>query len=125
MGTAVQLDVAEPGADDGRLEELSLRLRDELLALAVQSVEPRTTEAPEGTRAGIGELAGALVVTVAPTVQLVGAMVAVVRDWLRRTGRDTTVRIEIGGDVLELSGANSETQQRLVDHWIERHSARQ
>ncbi|MGH3645801.1 MAG: hypothetical protein ACRDTM_01265 [Micromonosporaceae bacterium] len=123
MATAVLLGVTEDGADEGRLEELSLRLREELLALAVQSVEPRRDgEAPEGTRAGAAEIAGALVVSLQPTVQLVGAMIAVVRNWLRRRGAQTTVRIEIGGDVLELSGADSQTQQRLVDHWIAEHS---
>ncbi|MGH3714369.1 MAG: hypothetical protein ACRDT4_13040 [Micromonosporaceae bacterium] len=123
MGTAVLLGVTEDGADDGRIEALSLRLREELLALAVQSVERAPGgAAPDDTRAGAAEVAGALVVSIQPTIQLVGALVAVVRDWLRRTGRNTVVRIEIGGDVLELSGANSETQQRLVDHWIAQHA---
>lgn len=123
MGTAVRLGVAERGADNHRLEELSLRLRDELLALAVQSVErPAAGAAPDGTRAGPAEIAGALVVTLQPTIQLVGALVAVVRDWLRRSGQQTTVRVEIGGDVLELSGSDSETQRRLVDHWIAQHA---
>jgi hypothetical protein len=31
------------------------------------------------------------------------------------------VRIELDGDVLEVSGVSSEERQRLVDAWIERH----
>ena len=43
-----------------------------------------------------------------------------IRGWL---GGDTDrrVRIEIGGDVLELTGSSDAERQRIVDAWIERH----
>lgn len=122
MGTAVRVGVTEPGSDAERLEELTLLLRQELLGLDVDSVEPqRGGEAPEGTRGAGAAIAGALVVSLQPTLQLVTALVSVVGEWARRGRR--TVRIEIDGDVLELSGTTSELQQRLVDDWISKHAA--
>jgi hypothetical protein len=32
------------------------------------------------------------------------------------------VRLELDGDVLELTGASDDERQRLVDAWIERHA---
>jgi hypothetical protein len=116
--------VVEEGSDDARLEELALALRQELLALDVRSVEPyREGEAPPGTRGGLAALAGVLSVSFAPGVQVVGAVVAVVRDWLRRSGSGRTVKLAIDGDVIELTGASDELQQQLVDAWIRKHSA--
>ncbi len=121
MGAELHLGVAEPGSDDGRMEELALSLRRELLALDVGSVEPyRVGESPDGTRGAGLALAGALVVSLQPTLQVVGAVVALVREWARRGNR--SVRLEIGGDVLELTGASAEVQQRLVEAWIAKHT---
>lgn len=123
MGADVRLGVAEEGSDDARLEELALALRQELLALDVRSVEPcREGEAPPGTRGGLAALAGVLSVSFAPGLQMVGAVVAVVRDWLRRSGSGRTVKLSIDGDVIELTGASDEMQQQLVDAWVRKHS---
>ncbi len=58
---------------------------------------------------------GQLVVAMLGTQGLAGVVSAVL-GWLGR-GHDAprTVRLEIAGDVLELSGASSEEQDRLVD----------
>jgi hypothetical protein len=40
---------------------------------------------------------------------------------MRRSGQ-RAVKIEIGGDTLELTGASDEMQKRLVDDWIQRHA---
>ncbi|HEU4947030.1 MAG TPA: hypothetical protein VFT31_07740 [Kribbella sp.] len=123
MGAEVHLGVTEEGADDERLEELALLLRQELLELDVDSVEPlRGGEAPEGTRSGLIALAGALTLSLQPTVQVVGGVIALVRDWLRRSGSQRSVRLEVDGDVLEVTGVTSEVQQRLIDDWINRHA---
>ncbi len=124
MSAELRLGVVEDGADNERLEGLSLQLRRELLGLDVASVEPdRSGTAPEGTRGGLVAMAGVLVVSLQPTVQAVAGVIATVRDWMRRTGGNRTVKIEIGGDVLELTGASDQVQQRLVDDWIKRHAA--
>lgn len=123
MGAEVRVGVVEDGADEARLEELALMLRQDLLALDVESVEPvRDGDAPEGTRGGLVAIAGLLSVSLAPGLQVVGAVVAVVRDWLRRSGGGHTVKISIDGDTLELTGASDEVQQRLVDSWVRKHS---
>ncbi|HEY3005049.1 MAG TPA: hypothetical protein VGJ44_22065 [Kribbellaceae bacterium] len=124
MTAELRLGVVEEGADADRLEGLSLQLRQELLGLDVSSVEPDLSgDAPEGTRGALAAVAGVLVVSLQPTLQTVGAVVAAVRDWMRRSGGNRTVKIEIGGDVLELTGASDQVQQRVVDDWIRRHAA--
>jgi hypothetical protein len=50
-------------------------------------------------------------------------VVATVRGWLRRAPEQTrTVRLELDGDVLELSGASSQDQERLVELFLSRHA---
>ncbi|WP_020389423.1 effector-associated constant component EACC1 [Kribbella catacumbae] len=123
MGAEIRVGVIEEGADEARLEELALLLRQELLTLDVRSVEPvREGDAPPGTRGGLAAIAGLLSVSLAPGLQVVGAVVAVVRDWLRRSGGGHTVKIAIDGDTIELTGASDEIQQRLVDAWVRKHS---
>jgi hypothetical protein len=50
------------------------------------------------------------------------SLVQTVRGWLTRSGNKRTVRLEIGGDVLELTGTTSAVQERLVDEWIRTHA---
>jgi hypothetical protein len=124
MGAEVRVGVEEAGSDDARLEELALLLRQELLTLDVRAVEPyQEGEAPEGTRGGLAAVAGVLAVSLQPGLQVVGALVGVVREWLRRSGGGRTVKIAIDGDVIELTGASDAVQQQLVDAWVKKHSA--
>jgi hypothetical protein len=123
MGGEVQVGVVEEGSDDARLEELALLLRQDLLALDVRAVEPyREGTAPDGTRAGFAAIAGVLSVSLQPGLQVLGAVVSVVRDWLRRSGSRRTVKITIDGDTIELSGASDAVQQQLVDAWVRKHT---
>lgn len=125
--TEIVLAVSEDGADDVRLDDLGRLLREELLQLPeAESVDALVAgEAPPGTRGGLVAEAGALVVTAQPHVAAVVAIVGSVWKWLRRAGGSTprTIRIEVDGDVLELSGATNELQDKLVDDWIARRSA--
>jgi hypothetical protein len=119
----VRLGVVEEGSDDAQLEELALLLRQELLDLDVRAVEPYADgEAPEGSRSGLAAVAGVLSVSLQPGLQALGAVVAVVRDWLRRSGSGRTVKVAIGGDVIELTGASDQVQQQLVDAFVRRHA---
>ncbi len=123
MDAEVRVGVVEEGSDEARLEELALLLRQELLTLDVESVEPyHEGAAPEGTRGGLAALAGVLSVSLAPGLQVVGAVVAVVREWLRSAGGGRSVKLSIDGDVIELTGASDRTQQELVDAFVRRHS---
>ena len=123
MDAEVRLGVAELGSDDERLEELALLLRQELLTLDVRAVEPyHEGEAPEGSRGGLAAIAGVLSVSLVPGLQMLGSVVVVVREWLRRSGGGRTVKIAIDGDVIELSGASDLAQQQLVDAFVRRHT---
>jgi hypothetical protein len=108
---------------DAEAEEIAgatLQLRRELLELDVDSVElPAAGEPPPGARAVELAAIGALVVLARS--QLLTEVMATVRSWL--AGRQQrSIRLELDGDVLELTGASSKEQQRLVDEWLRRHS---
>jgi hypothetical protein len=62
----------------------------------------------------------ALVVTVAQS-GLLAPVVAAIQGWLGRS-QQRSVKLELDGDVLELTGVSSRDQQRLVDEWLRRHS---
>lgn len=49
------------------------------------------------------------------------ALVRTVRGWLGNRS-DRRVRVELDGDVLELSGASGKETQRVIDAWIDRHA---
>jgi hypothetical protein len=67
---------------------------------------------------------GGLLVSLSSSAAGLRAVVAAVRNWLARgEGTRRTVRLEIGGDVLELSEATVADQDRLVDLFAGRHAA--
>jgi len=110
-------------ADAEEVAEATLQLRRELLDLDVEAVElARAGEPPPGTRAVELAALGALVVTVAQS-PLLGPVVAAVRSWLAGA-QQRSIKLELDGDVLELSGLSSKEQQRLVDEWLRRHESR-
>jgi hypothetical protein len=125
MAAVVHLDLAEPGSDDERLEELAIGLASELRELDdVDSVGPATTgDVPEGTRSALAAMAGALVLSVRPSPRQLLSVLGLVRDWLRRSPVQRTVKVTIDGDTLELTGASDELQRRVVDDWVARHAA--
>ena len=123
MGDGVLVGVTEDGADDARLEELALLLRQELLMLDVRSVESyQAGPAPEGSKGGLAAVAGLLSVSLAPGLQALGSVVVVIREWIRRSASGRTVKLTIDGDVIELTGATGEVQQQLVDAFVRRHA---
>lgn len=121
---AVHVSLSEAGADDARLDTLTRQLRDELRQLDVADVRPVSANdpPPAGSRDFDVGAVGQLVVAMLGTQGLAGVVSAVL-GWLGR-GHDAprTVRLEIAGDVLELSGASSEEQDRLVEMFLTRHS---
>jgi hypothetical protein len=115
----IRVDVGSD-ADPEEVAEATLLLRRELLELDVAAVElPSGGEAPPGTRAIELAAVGALVVTMARS-QLLGSVLATVRAWLANSPR-RTIRLELGGDVLELNGVSAAEQRRLADEWLRRH----
>jgi hypothetical protein len=108
------------GADAEEVAEATAQLRRELLDLDVEAVAlPQGGEPPPGARAVDVAALGALLVTVAQS-QLLGPVVAAVRSWLAGSQR-RSIKLELGGDVLELTGVSSSEQRRLTDEWLRRH----
>jgi Effector Associated Constant Component 1 len=114
---------AGPGADAEEVAEATLQLRRELLDLDVAAVEvPRAGEPPPGTRGAGLDALGALVVTITQAPVLSG-VVAAVQAWLSGSSQ-RSIKMEIGGDVLELTGLPAAEQRRLTDEWLRRHEGR-
>ncbi|MBV9141644.1 MAG: hypothetical protein JO115_12130 [Pseudonocardiales bacterium] len=116
--------LAEDGADAERLDGLTRFLRRELLQVDVADVTAlRAGELPPGARAFDGAVVGGLVVTLGHSVEALRAVVSAIRCWLARgEGVRRSVRLEIGGDVLELSEATAADQERLVGFFLSRHA---
>lgn len=125
MGGEVRVELAEDGADAERLEEVTGFLRRELLQLDVADVAAVPAgEPPPGSRAFDVLAIGALLVTLGKSAEGLRSVVDAVRHWLTRGGGvRRTVKLEIGGDVLELSEASTADQQRLIDVFVSRHAA--
>jgi hypothetical protein len=115
----VQLAIGpDENAED--VAEATLRLRRELLDLDVEAVEvPTVGEPPPGTRAVELAALGALVVTVGKS-QLLASVVAAIRSWLAGAPQ-RSIKLELDGDALELTGISSKEQRRLADEWLHRH----
>ena len=123
MGRQISLSLAEEGADDERLDALTGYLRKDLLLLDVDDVQRAAGEAPSGSRAVDVAALGALVVTLGSTATGLKDVIATVRGWLSRGGSvRRTVKIEIDGDVLELSEVSAAEQDRLVNLFVDRHA---
>lgn len=119
----VQLSIeAGPGADEEELARLVQALRTELLELEIESATPAASgDAPAGAK-GVEALAlGALVIRLARKPDTLRSVARAIGGWLS-IHRGRRVRIELDGDVLELSDASDEEQGRLVTAWIERHA---
>jgi hypothetical protein len=116
--------VSEDEADSERLETLAGLLRSDLLELDVDDVTAlRVGAAPPGSRGWDAATIGGLLVTLGHSGSGLAAVVGVVRAWLTRSaGVRRTVRVEIGGDVLELSQASLADQDRLVSMFVRTHT---
>ena len=120
----VLLSLAELGADDARLDTLTRQVRDELRELDVRDVwqAPAGTVAPPGSRGVDAGAIGQIMVAMVGTQGLAG-LISTVLGWLGRGQQFArTVRLELDGDVLELSGASSEEQDQLVALFLSKHS---
>lgn len=116
---AVAVELADESADAAELEALTVSLRRELLALDVDRVDRvRRDDAPEGAKALDALALGALAVRLVTRPELLRTLARTLQSWLGdRT--DRTVKLQLGENVLELTGVSSSQQDRLVDEWIE------
>jgi hypothetical protein len=118
----LQVGIA-PGSDDEELAELTARLRRQLLDLDVAGVDrPQTGDAPIGAK-GVDAIAlGTLVVTLARSPGALTALAKAVQRWVA-SQHNRTVRLELDGDTIELTGVSSRDQEGLVELWINRHAS--
>ena len=66
---------------------------------------------------------GALMIAVGQSFEGLRSVVSVIRDWLSRgEGTGRAVRLELGGDTLELSQASAADQERLIELFIRQHA---
>lgn len=124
MDKDLRLQLSEDGADAGRLAMLTGYLRAELLQLDVEDVKALpTSEAPPGARGFDAAPAGALLIALGQSAEGLRLVVSAIKGWLRRgEGKGRTVRLELGGDALELSQASTADQERLIELFVSRHA---
>ncbi|ANN19433.1 hypothetical protein SD37_29980 [Amycolatopsis orientalis] len=125
MTSAVRVQLGEDGADAERVDQLAGYLRGELIERGLPDVKALPAgAAPPGSRGFDVATAGGLLVTLGKSADGLRSVVTAVREWLSRGGRvKRTVRLEIDGDVLELSEASLSDQDKLIDLFVSRHSA--
>jgi len=120
----VQVDIG-PEGDAEELTEVTRQVRRELLTLDIETVRtPTAGDAPAGSKGLELAALGALVVSVSRS-QVLSSIVATVRAWIARSPQQRSIRLELDGDVLELTGVSGKEQRRLTDEWLLRHGSRQ
>jgi hypothetical protein len=120
MTDRTRLRIAVTGTDDEDAEEATIALGEVLAELPIDSMErPAGEAAPPGTRAGEAFDAGAIVVALASSPEVIGAVLAGIRQWLsdRRRGR---IQVTVGSEVLILDNPSPEQQDKIVDAFVER-----
>lgn len=123
MGRELLLQVSEEGAEAERLGLIISYLRQELLQLDVESVATPVIEAPQGTRASGIAAIGSLIVALGQSSEGLRSVVSTIRNWLSRGDKvQRSVKLEIDGDVLELSQASTADQELLIRLFVSRHA---
>jgi hypothetical protein len=125
MDRELRLHLSEEDADAERLAVLTGYLRAELLRLdVVEEVSALPAgEPPPGARVFGVETVGALLIAAGQSFEGLRSVVSVIRDWLSRgEGTGRAVRLELGGDTLELSQASAADQERLIELFIRKHA---
>lgn len=123
MVTELQIEVLDPTADDEELETRVETLRQDLLALDVDSVSRVSAgDAPAGSKGLDPAAIGAILVALKGSVELANQVVSAVRSWLHRGGgsKESTqvVKLTMNGQTLELSAATTAQQAQLVEAFV-------
>ena len=110
-----------------RVDLLHRQFRQELRHVDAVDVVPSSGQLPgpvePGARGLDPETMNALAVAVIGSGGLAG-LISSLRAWLGRASEETrSVRLEISGDVIELSGATSVEQEDLLRIFLARHGA--
>lgn len=124
MDGQLRIQLSEDGADAARLDALTGYLRQELVQLDVDDVTALPAgPPPRGARAIDATAVGGLLVALSGSADGLRSLVRAVQAWLGRgSGVGRTIRLEIGGDALELAQASVADQERLIGLFVSRHS---
>lgn len=122
--TELRVRVDAEDADTEEIAELTKQLRRTLLELDVDAVDPIPEgEAPPGTKAVDALALGGLMVSLVNASGLLASVVDAIQSWVVGRG-PRNVRLELDGDVLEVSGISSRRQDQLIKVWLDRHAGR-
>lgn len=107
-------------ADPAEVDAATRQLRNELLELDVDDVQRvQKGSPPPGARAVDVAVLGSLAVTAGQEV--IGAVFRALAQWLGR-GANRSVKLTIGEDSIELSGASADDQRKLLESFLDRHA---
>lgn len=117
----VSIDAGQDSVPD-EVEELSRRLRAELLQLDVESIAAVPgPPAPTGAKAGDPLSWSTLALTLVSSGGVLTTLIGTLRDWLVRQSTPVGIEISIGGDSIKLEKSSTEERRQLIDMFIERH----
>jgi hypothetical protein len=116
--TRLRVQVIDAAADAQDLDQAAASLKDELLELDVMVSAEEGAEAPEGARGDLMFTLGGLVIGLAGT-EVLATILNAVTAWLSRN-QHRSVKLDVGGDVLEVTGIASKEQRELIDVWLHR-----
>jgi len=121
--TALRVRIDAEDADVEEIAGLTRQLRRALLELDVDAVQPMPAgEAPPDAKAGEALALGGLIVSLVNASGLLASVVDAIQSWMVGRG-PRSVRLELDGDVLEVSGISSRRQDQLIAVWLDRHAA--
>jgi hypothetical protein len=124
MDGQLRIQLSEDGADAARLDAVTGYLRQDLVQLDVDDVTTlRAGPPPPGARAVDATAVGGLLVALGSSADGLRSVLSAIQAWLSRgSGVRRTIRLELGGDALELSQASAADQERLIGLFVSRHS---
>ncbi|MEV4641046.1 hypothetical protein AB0J80_27260 [Actinoplanes sp. NPDC049548] len=106
----------DPAASDEAAQKLMKELHDlpEIIA-----VEQATVPGPDNARSIDLVAVGTLLLTVAASPDVLGAVLTYLIDWLRRPGNNRgTIRVKIGDKELEVSNPTEADTKKIVDAFV-------
>ncbi|MFD0269468.1 hypothetical protein ACFVGY_23295 [Streptomyces sp. NPDC127106] len=123
--SSLQIFLFEEEVAAEHLARMAGALRQDLLQLEVDDVTTVSrADPPDGARGVVAEV-GALLVALGPSATLLREVVGAVMDWRQRSRSRPTIRLELDGDVLEISEASADHLEAAVRVFVNRHSARE
>jgi hypothetical protein len=103
------------GADARELDDLTRNLSNELRQVEVHSVERISKDEAQPGSKGDPFTIGWLAVTLTPIVAK--KVLDVLADWTKRKN-NRTVKVTLGQNTIELSGASAKERAQLLDKWL-------